>query len=159
MYSAVGFGGMTAQKIIARILDEYRKDHEEEQQAVEEKLKELNTPKPKKQISTNGIIVEGIDNCLVKTSTCCNPLPGDEIIGYITRGTGVSIHRKDCKNLKDLFQDEESRMINVRWAEDEKTAYCVDVEINSNDRDNLLLDIIKALQAEKSKTNECSIKS
>ena len=151
MYSAVGFGGMTAQKIIARMLDEYRKDHEEEQQVVEEKLKELNTPKPKKQIATNGIIVEGIDNCLVKTSTCCNPVPGDEIIGYVTRGTGVSIHRKDCKNLKDLFQDEESRMINVRWAEDEKTAYCVDVEINSNDRDNLLLDIIKALQAEKAK--------
>ena len=102
MYAAVGFGAMSATKIIARMLIEYRKEHKEE--TIEQKLEELETHKSKKNKTSNsGIIVKGIDNCLVKFSKCCNPLPGDEIIGYITKGRGVSVHRKDCINIHEFI--------------------------------------------------------
>lgn len=77
-----------------------------------------------------GIIVKGIDNCLVKLSKCCNPVPGDEIVGYITKGRGVSVHRKDCKNVKELLS-EENRMIDVSWYNDKPSAYNVDIAVFS----------------------------
>ena len=101
MYLSVGFGANSAGKVIARMLQEYRNEHEEED--VEENIKELAKAKQKKSKPSNsGIIVKGIDNCLVKLSKCCNPLPGDEIVGYITKGRGVSVHRKDCPNIKEF---------------------------------------------------------
>ena len=118
VYAAVGFGSITANKIIARTLEEYRKFHQEEN--VEEKIVELQEA-PKIKSSKTGIIVKGIDNCLVRLSKCCNPVPGDEIIGYITRGRGVTVHRKDCKNVKDLLQDE-GRIIDVYWDEKKESA-------------------------------------
>ena len=144
MYLAVGFGANTATKVIARILIEYRKDNPEED--LEEKLEELSKERSKKKnkASNNGIIVKGIDNCLVKLSRCCNPLPGDEIIGYITKGRGVSIHRKDCVNVKELIK-EENRIIDVYWEEEEKASYNVDIEIEANDRIGLLSDILGAI--------------
>jgi len=144
MYLAVGFGANTATKVIARILIEYRKDNPEED--LEEKLEELSKERSKKKnkASNNGIIVKGIDNCLVKLSRCCNPLPGDEIIGYITKGRGVSIHRKDCVNVKELIK-EENRIIDVYWEEEEKASYNVDIEIEANDRIGLLSDILSAI--------------
>ena len=148
MYAAVGFGANSATKIIARMLIEYRKDHKEEE--IEEKLEELSKEKTERKIkpSRNGIIVKGIDNCLVKLSKCCNPLPGDEIIGYITKGRGVSIHRKDCVNVKDLLK-EENRIIDVSWVEEKQASYNVDIEISANDRSGLLADITKALSGAK----------
>ena len=151
MYARVGFGAMSASKIIARILEEYRKEHKEEN--VEKTLEELSKEKmgTKARVSHAGIIVEGIDNCLVKLSKCCNPVPGDEIVGYITRGRGVSVHRKDCSNVTDLVSSEEARMIDVYWAEQEKVAYHVDIEIFANDRNGLLADIINMIAATKCK--------
>ena len=149
MYASVGFGAISAGKVIARILEEYRIVHKEEN--LEEKLEELSKEKQAYKPSKSGVIVKGIDNCLVKLSKCCNPVPGDNIVGYITRGRGVSIHRADCKNLNDLFLDEESRMIDVCWAEDDKSAYSVDIEIYANDRNGLLADIIKQISDSKSK--------
>ena len=151
MYAAVGFGANTANKVIARMLIEYRKDHKEND--IEDELKKLAEERqmPKSKPSGNGIIVKGIDNCLVKLSKCCNPLPGDEIVGYITKGRGVSIHRKNCYNVKELIEDEENRMIDVYWAEEEKVSYTVDIEINANDRNNLLADVISALNTAKAK--------
>jgi len=148
MYAAVGFGANSAGKIIARMLIEYRKDHKEEE--IEEKLEELSKAKTdrKAKPSSNGIIVKGIDNCLVKLSKCCNPLPGDEIIGYITKGRGVSVHRKDCVNVKDLLK-EENRIIDVSWVEEKQASYNVDIEISANDRSGLLADITKALSTAK----------
>ena len=150
MYLAVGFGANTATKVIARMLIEYRKDHIENN--IEEEIEKLTTNKIEKKAktSTNGITVKGIDNCLIKLSKCCNPLPGDEIIGYITKGRGVSVHRKDCVNVKDLLQ-EENRIIDVSWAEEEKVSYNVDIEISANDRNNLLSDIIAQLSNIKAK--------
>ena len=148
MYLAVGFGSNSAVKIISRILQEYRKEHEEEN--IEEKIKKLNKSNEKKQNNSNyGVVVKGIDNCLVKLSKCCNPLPGDEIVGYITKGRGVSVHRKDCVNVKDLIS-EENRMIDVKWYDEAKEIYNVNIQIFANDRNGLLVDILTVLKNTKS---------
>ena len=150
MFSAVGFGAIGASKIIARILEEYRKENLTI--GLEEKIEELNTRKKvNKNILNNGVIVKGIDNCLVRLSKCCNPLPGDEIVGFITKGRGVSVHRTDCVNSKDLFSDD-TRMIDVKWYNDnKKTSYSVDISIYANDRNGLLSDIISEVSMQKNK--------
>ncbi len=144
MYAAVGFGAISPAKIIARMLEEYKKVHQDE--AIEEKIEQL--AQDKKPIrpsnSSNGIVVKGIENCLVKLSKCCNPVPGDDIIGYITKGRGVSIHRLDCMNVKELI-GEEDRIIDVEWVDTKKSSYHVDIEVYSNDRTGLLADILKAI--------------
>lgn len=157
MYAAVGFGANSAVKIIARMLQEYRKEHQEEN--VEEKLEQLRKQKEKKQKpSSSGIVVEGIDNCLVKLSKCCNPLPGDEIIGYITKGRGVSVHRKDCVNVKDLLT-EENRIIGVKWYEEAKENYNVTLEVLANDRKGLLVDILNTIKETKANLMGVSTKT
>ena len=147
MYANVGFGAISPSKIIARLLEEYKKEHAEEQ--ISEKLQALSIVKPKaNKVPKSGVIVKGIDNCLVKFSKCCNPVPGDNIIGYITKGRGVSIHRTDCTNIKDLLSEEE-RIIEVSWYnENDKGVYNVDIEIYSNDRAGLLVDITKEIMNE-----------
>ena len=144
LYASIGFGGISVNKLIARLLDEYRKEHEEED--FEQKIEELafaKHVKPRKTPKT-GVLVKGIDNCLVKLSKCCSPLPGDDIIGYITKGRGVTVHRTDCVNVKDLLQ-EPDRMIDVYWFDDVNGAYTVEVEILATDRFGLLRDIIKQI--------------
>ena len=149
MYAAVGFGANSSVKIISKMIQEYRKDHVEED--IEQKLERLKNEKPAKpKASSMGVIVKGIDNCLVKLSRCCNPVPGDEIVGYITKGRGVSVHRKDCVNVEELLS-EDNRMIDVEWYNEEKASYQVDIEIDSNDRRGLLMDILKELGAVKVK--------
>ncbi len=149
MHAAVGFGANSAVKVIARMLQEYRKEHEEEN--IEAKIEELAKARQKKtKPSSSGIIVKGIDNCLVKLSKCCNPLPGDEIVGYITKGRGVSVHRKDCVNVEELIS-EENRMIEVEWYKENESSYQVDIEAYANDRSGLLMDILKEIGTTKAK--------
>ncbi len=149
MYSSVGFGAISAGKVIARMLEEYRKEHYSDN--LEEKLQELSKEKAiRSKPSSVGIVVEGIDNCLVRLSKCCNPVPGDEIVGFITRGRGVSVHRKDCVNMKDLIS-QDGRMIDVYWYNEPKASYSVDIEIYANDRAGLLSDIIKEIGNNKCK--------
>lgn len=144
MYASVGFGTISQGKVIARMLEEYRKEHQEEN--VEKKIEELVHEKNKPHnVSSEGVEVKGIENCLVKLSKCCNPVPGDEIVGYITRGRGVSVHRRDCQNIGSLLE-EENRMIDVAWAiNDQKSSYEVEIEIAANDRNGLLSDIMKII--------------
>ena len=150
MYASVGFGSISSGKIIARMLEEYRKVHKEDD--IEKTLEALSKEKVhKEKPSQNGIIVKGIDNCLVKLSKCCNPVPGDEIIGYITRGRGVSVHRTDCVNTKKLLE-EGNRIIDVYWSDTKKTAYSADIEVYANDRLGLLADVVKVLG-----DNKCNI--
>ena len=150
MYASVGFGSISSGKIIARMLEEYRKVHKEDD--IEKTLEALAKEKVhKEKPSQNGIIVKGIDNCLVKLSKCCNPVPGDEIIGYITRGRGVSVHRTDCVNTKKLLE-EGNRIIDVYWSDTKKTAYSADIEVYANDRLGLLADVVKVLG-----DNKCNI--
>ena len=149
MYSSVGFGAISAGKVIARMLEEYRKEHETEN--LEEKLEELSKERVvHSKPSSVGVVVEGIDNCLVRLSKCCNPVPGDEIVGFITRGRGVSVHRKDCINMKDLIS-QDGRMIDVYWYDEPRASYSVDIEIYANDRAGLLADIINEMNTTKCK--------
>lgn len=149
MYSSVGFGAISAGKVIARMLEEYRKEHDSDN--LEEKLQELSKERTvRAKPSSVGIVVEGIDNCLVRLSKCCNPVPGDEIVGFITRGRGVSVHCKDCVNMKDLIS-QDGRMIDVYWYNEPKASYSVDIEIYANDRAGLLSDIIKEIGNNKCK--------
>ena len=150
MYAAVGFGSITATKVLSKIIEEYRKTQPNKE--LEEKIEELHTKHTViDNVSKSGIIVKGIDNCLVRLSKCCNPVPGDEIIGYITRGRGVTVHTKDCVNIKDLLKDEE-RIIDVSWAEEKiNKSYNVELTVYANDREELLADVMRIAQQDNSK--------
>ena len=150
MYASIGFGAISATRIISYLLQEYRREHNEE--IIDKKIEELTNNKNKKEkVSDSGVIVKNIDNCLVKLSKCCNPLPGDEIVGYITKGRGVSVHRKDCVNIKELL-NEENRMIDVSWYNsDKKAEYNVDIEVYANDRNGLLADLVQEVNKTDSK--------
>lgn len=149
MYAGVGFGAISSAKIIAKMLEAYKKDNQDEE--IEKTIEELATEKTRiNKASSNGIIVKGIDNCLIRFSKCCNPVPGDEIIGFITRGRGVSIHRKDCENVEDLI-NQKDRIIDVYWSEQNTASYNVEIQILANDRNGLLADIIKEVQNSKCK--------
>ena len=154
MYAAIGYGGFSAQKAVSRMVGEINRTRQQQQQTLPEvkdakETKEApHAPLPKKVRSEQGIIVEGLDNCLVKFSKCCTPVPGDEIIGFITRGYGVSVHRCDCPNAteaKRKLPGQEGRWINVSWGEDTNESYPTILEAVCKDRSNLLLDISAAL--------------
>ena len=148
MYASVGFGAISQVKIISRMLEEYRKSHKEEN--IEQKIEELTSKRKTVKPSSTGVVVKGIDNCLVKLSKCCNPVPGDNIIGYITKGRGVSVHRTDCVNVKDLLK-EEDRIIDVYWYTEDSASYNVDITVFANDRSGLLADVIQVLSNLKTK--------
>jgi GTP pyrophosphokinase len=155
LYAAIGYGGFSAQKAVSRIQGEIQrnaKQHQLEQQLAEAQearpQEESRPPVPKKIKSEQGIIVEGLDNCLVKFSKCCTPVPGDEIVGFITRGYGVSVHRADCPNAtlaKRSTPGQEGRWIKVSWGTDTNENYPTTLEAVCKDRSNLLLDISAAL--------------
>ncbi len=138
-YAAIGYGGLSLNKIIPRIKDEYNKLVKEAEPELKVQLK----PAVKKTgKSTDGIIVEGIDNCLIKFSRCCDPLPGDEIVGFITRGHGVSIHTRKCVNVpKDLSKaPEPERWINAYWDKKVQNSYRVTLAVTCMDRVGMLAD-------------------
>ena len=156
LYAAIGYGGFTAQKAVSRIqgeLNRVAKLHQAEKAA--EELAEAKPAEPAKQPSApkrvkseQGIIVEGLDNCLVKFSKCCTPVPGDDIIGFITRGYGVSVHRCDCPNASEEKRSQpgqEGRWIKVSWGGDTNDSYPTILEVVCKDRQGLLLDISAAL--------------
>ncbi len=155
LYAAIGYGGFTAQKAVGRIHSELQRQRQERQAAeaaadAEKHASEApKTPVPTKAPrSEQGIIVEGLNNCLVKFARCCTPVPGDEIIGFITRGFGVSVHRADCPNAspekrKDPTQS--GRWIRVSWGDNRNESYPTTLEVVCKDRRNLLLDISAAL--------------
>ena len=160
LYAAIGYGGFTAQKAVSRIQGELQRRQQQRQQeqmlaeAVTESKEDpklADTPKqPKAVKSEQGIIVEGLDNCLVKFSKCCTPVPGDDIVGFITRGYGVSVHRADCPNASEEKRKEQpDRWIHVSWGTDTNDSYPTTIEAVCKDRLNLLLDISAALSTTK----------
>ncbi len=149
MFSAVGYGGIGASKIVTRLKEEYRKTvkPDELEEALEQELlakQEKEKDKRRKSVPENGVIVKGIDNCLVRLSRCCNPVPGDDIIGYITRGRGVSVHRSDCTNVVNNSSEDE-RLIEVKWYTASNVAYKADITVMANDRTALLMEITNAI--------------
>ncbi len=152
MYASVGYGSTTISAVVSKLKDLYREEYKEEIQ--EEKAQEMLSKKEYKETKRAenenkkpkadeaGVVVKGIDNVKVRFSGCCNPLPGDDIIGYITRGRGVSVHRKDCPNI--VNNQEPERFIEVEWldeSEQQDKSYAATIEVNSFDRKGLLTDI------------------
>jgi GTP pyrophosphokinase len=143
MYNAIGYGGIMTNQVVPKIREKYFKDHKEEQvksRFETERLEDL--PNKKKEIKKNdtGIIVKGMEDILVRFAKCCTPVPGDNIIGYITRGRGVTIHRADCENFEHT-DDTENRYIEVKWASSIETSYTASVQVVSLDRKGLLSEI------------------
>ena len=158
MYAAIGYGGYTALKAVNRIKDglvqmskaaAVEKAAETAAKEAErgKDAQESKQPAPKKVKSEKGIVVEGLSNCLVKFSKCCTPVPGDEIVGFITRGYGVSVHRKDCPNAAPDRRTEadQGRWIKVSWGEDVYENYNTSLEVVCKDRPGLLVDISSVL--------------
>ncbi len=138
LYASIGYGGLSAQKITLRLREEYLKFRK----IAKETQPEVSTVKPKKT-SYNGIEVEGIENCLVRIAGCCNPVPGDEIKGFITKGRGVSVHRADCPNIRteSLPEADKNRFIPVRWVEEKQASYIATLQIEVDDRIGMLMNI------------------
>ena len=147
IYAAVGYGGLTVNKVVGKLREEYR-------QAVKKEKTESDIIQPeqtvqrKKKTSSNGVVVEGIEGCLVRFSRCCNPVPGDDIVGYITRGRGVSVHRKDCTNIvSGEKRGDSERLIKVYWEQEQsgESSYLTEIKILANDRKGLLAEIAGAI--------------
>ena len=151
LYAAIGYGGVTATRVANRIRDELRTkpDRKTALDKVSEaaERRENNAKKTGKPV--HGILVEGLSNCLVKFSRCCTPVPGDDIVGFITRGQGVSIHRRDCSNCAQLMNqpENEGRWVGVSWAENITDSYVTTVTIASKDRSGLVMDIATVLNS------------
>ena len=170
LYAAIGYGGMTAAKSVVRIKDELTRlgRVKEEKAAAERAASEVVYPAapaagqvkaPRK--SESGIVVEGLDNCLVKFAKCCTPVPGDPVIGFITRGFGVSVHRADCPNAapEKRRPEEAGRWVNVAWVGGEQATYPTSLEISAKDRDCLAMDVTMALSAAKVKVDSFSARA
>ncbi|SOC36401.1 RelA/SpoT family protein [Ureibacillus acetophenoni] len=143
LYAAVGVGGITAQQLVNRLAEKKRREREKEE-ALEKIVKEMQNPTPKKR-TESGVIVRGIDNLLIRLSRCCTPVPGDEIVGFITKGRGVSVHRADCPNVNE---NDNERLIEVEWEHSEtqsRKEYPVDIEVYAYDRPGILNDVMHAV--------------
>lgn len=148
LYAAVGYQGITASLIVTRLTDQLRKEKESEQN-LEQKIEEVQSNVQEKSGTTDkrdsGIAVEGVDNVLVRLSRCCNPVPNDEIVGYITKGRGVSVHRKDCPNIQT--DEARERFLEVKWknAKYSTKEYYLDLEISGYDRHGLLNEVLQVV--------------
>ena len=154
MYAAIGYGGMAATRAVNRIKDELaRQQHAVDKRTVLDKVTEAAERREqmaKKAIKpVHGVLVEGLDNCLIKFSRCCTPVPGDDIIGYITRGQGVSIHRTDCENARRRAErpEDEGRWLNVSWADEIHESYTTTLTVVSRERGGLVMDIATVMNA------------
>ncbi len=162
IYASIGYGGIPLSRVINRIRDEYAKRYAEETPtlSIPEKIESQ-----KQAVPSGGVVVKGIDNCLIRFAQCCNPIPGDDIMGYITRGRGLSIHRKDCLNVQNALANasEAGRLLEANWAEVQEDSYSAGIIYTAYDRDGIILEIaammtqqkvsVKALNA-KSNTND-----
>ena len=176
MYASIGYGGTTAAKAVSKIRDEMLRlgRLKAEKAAAAGKSLEDSVivpgsaqaapapgPSGKPRHSDSGIIVEGLGNCMVKFAKCCTPVPGDPVIGFITRGYGVSVHRKDCPNvaLSQSKPEEADRWINIAWAEDSLPTYKTALELSAKDRSGLTLDLAMALSSAQVKVSSLSARS
>jgi len=150
IYASIGYGGMTATRAVNKIKDEILKSQKlppkTSLEKINERLEQRKTQPIEKQ-SVHGVLVEGLDNCLVKFSRCCTPVPGDDIVGFITRGYGVSVHRTDCKNYQMSKDDpnDGGRWINVSWADAPSETYVTTIKIMARERSGFVMDIATVL--------------
>ena len=153
MYAAIGYGGLTAAKAVGRIRDDLTKTT---RTLAPKPLARQNAP----AVNSSGVIVEDIGSCMIKFSRCCTPVPGDEIIGFITKGYGVSVHRKDCPNARAALDPaQKGRWVKVTWAEAPDVMFSTSLEIEADDRDGLMLDVATILTSLRLRTSEMSARS
>ncbi|MFF5396735.1 RelA/SpoT family protein [Peribacillus butanolivorans] len=160
MYAAVGYNGITALQVANRLTEKWRKQKMVEQEAdISEAVADLKTFPNSSKKRDSGVSVPGIENLLIRLSRCCNPVPGDEIVGYITKGRGVSVHRQDCPNLES--GDSDHRLVPVEWESriNERKEYIVEIEISGYDRRGLLNEVLQAVNETKTNISAVSGKS
>lgn len=146
-YAAIGYGGISLNKMMPHIKDEYVKEYKQPEPVEDDVIKISSQTQKKRAKSQDGVVIEGIDNCLIKLSKCCSPLPGDKIIGFITRGHGVSIHKRDCTNVPKVIElcDEPDRWIAASWDNTAKEDFTATVSMTCLDRVGLMADISKMI--------------
>ena len=151
LYAAIGYGGVTATRVANRLRDEIVRSQKPDKRTALDKINEAAERREQQALrnskAIHGILVEGLDNCLVRFSRCCTPVPGDDIVGFITRGQGVSVHRSDCANYQRSKTSGEGRWISVSWASQITDSYLTTVTISSRDRNGLVMDIATVLNA------------
>ncbi len=152
LYAAIGYGGVTATRVANRLRDEIVRSQKPDKRTALDKINEAAERREQQALrnskAIHGILVEGLDNCLVRFSRCCTPVPGDDIVGFITRGQGVSVHRSDCANYqRSKTSGGEGRWISVSWASQITDSYLTTVTISSRDRNGLVMDIATVLNA------------
>ena len=151
--AAVGHGGLKEGQVVNKLQELYEKQHKKE--ITDEKIIEAAESNDKVRISKSkgGIVVKGIDDVAVRFSKCCSPVPGDEIVGYVTRGRGVSIHRTDCVNIINLSSEERVRLIDAEWQQpevpDASAKYTAEIKVYGNNRTGLLVDVVRVLTERK----------
>ena len=160
MYAAIGYGGLTAVKAVGRIRDDINRALKNQQNdkllqpAALRNISDTDAGKTNRH-AVNGIIVEDIDSCMIKFAKCCTPVPGDDIIGFITKGFGVSIHRCDCPNTANRHEPiQAARWVNVRWANQEAQPFDTTLELECRTRDGLLLDVATTMTTNRVRTKE-----
>ncbi len=163
--AAIGHGGLKEGQVVNRLQEEYEKEHKKEitDETILEKISEANRQKVHIAKSKSGIVVKGINDMAVRFSKCCNPVPGDEIVGFVTRGRGMSIHRTDCVNMLHLSAAERERLIDAEWEDPEETEgggqYLAELKMYAADRQGLLMDVTKVFTEEKIDVKSVNIRT
>ena len=165
LFAAIGYGGLTATRAANRLRDEL-KSQEPKRKTALDKVSEAaerreNHAQKKEGKAVHGILVEGLSNCLVKFSRCCTPVPGDDIMGFITRGQGVSIHRRDCANCQQLLSqpENEGRWVHVSWASKITDSYLTTIVVSAKDRSGLVMDVATVLNTLNAKVHSLSART
>ena len=165
MYAAIGYGGLTAVKAVGRIRDDVSKavkaQTAEKAAATPLRINPDSEAAKQNRHAVNGVIVEDIDSCMIKFAKCCTPVPGDEIVGFITRGYGVSVHRRDCPNAAPERRrpEEAGRWIKVSWGTNTRESYRTALQVVAKDRLSLIMDVSTALAAIKTRVSSLNARS
>lgn len=155
MYAAIGYGGLTAVKAFGRIREDLTKANRQQKEKEAFKAAEAQANKNNRH-KDSGVVVEDIDSCMIKFSRCCTPVPGDDIIGFITKGYGVSVHRRDCKNVNLSDEKMAARWVKVSWSAAEEKPFSTTLEIDCIDRDGVWMDVATVLSSARVRVSEIS---
>jgi guanosine-3',5'-bis(diphosphate) 3'-pyrophosphohydrolase len=143
LLASIGYGKLSAAMVVGKLVPE--KAPEKGPESVFEEAARPLAGAVRPPRSTHGVVVRGVDNVLVRFARCCNPVPGDHIVGYITRGRGVSVHREDCPNVSAMMRDDEGRQVDVSWDMGNSTSYPVEIEMEASDSPGLLSGVMNAV--------------
>ena len=158
LLASLGFGGTTLNTIMSRLVDIYKQEQKQQLQSSKDLSELISQLKPRtsKAKSSHGILVKGEDGIMVKLARCCNPVPGDSVIGYITRGSGISVHRSDCPNVMSNNPEEQRRLISVTWDVATDAVYKANIVIVANDKPGLMVDIMMSISENRININHIS---